>query len=302
MQFPKTLLEFQAQFPDEESCWASLRRVRWPRGFVCPRCQGRRSHFLATRRLEQCSECRYQASVTAGTVLHGTRVSLRVWFLGAFFLGRHKKGISALQFQRDTGLGSYQTAWSLLHKLRSGLARNPANRLTGSVEADETYLGGYHRGRGRGLGKTGVAVAVERREKGAGKARLEVVRRATSEELCAFIRGAIDARRTEVFTDGWAAYHRLGREGVSHHPEVAGKGPAAAEKLAWAHTIFGNLKGWIHGTFHGVSGKYVQLYLDEFIYRFDRRWREDELFGFVLRRATRSQPLPLHRLMAEPNG
>ena len=100
MQFPKTLLEFQAQFPDEESCWASLRRVRWPRGFVCPRCQGRRSHFLATRRLEQCSGCRYQASVTAGTVLHGTRVSLRVWFLGAFFLGRHKKGISALQLRR----------------------------------------------------------------------------------------------------------------------------------------------------------------------------------------------------------
>jgi hypothetical protein len=185
MRFPKTLLEFQAQFPDEESCWDYLRRVRWPRGFVCPRCRARYSHFIETRRLEQCAECRYQASVTAGTVLHGTRVSLRVWFLGAFFLGRHKKGISALQFQRDTGLGNYQTAWSLLHKLRSGLARNPAARLTGAVEADETYLGGYHPGRGRGLGKTGVAVAVERRARGAGKARLGVVRRATSEELCA---------------------------------------------------------------------------------------------------------------------
>jgi hypothetical protein len=109
MRFPKTLLEFQAQFPDEESCWDYLRRVRWPRGFVCPRCRARYSHFIETRRLEQCAACRYQASVTAGTVLHGTRVSLRVWFLGAFFLGRHKKGISALQFQRDTGLGNYQT-------------------------------------------------------------------------------------------------------------------------------------------------------------------------------------------------
>jgi hypothetical protein len=258
MRFPKTLLEFQAQFPDEESCWDYLRRVRWPRGFVCPRCRARYSHFIETRRLEQCAECRYQASVTAGTVLHGTRVSLRVWFLGAFFLGRHKKGISALQFQRDTGLGNYQTAWSLLHKLRSGLARNPAARLTGAVEADETYLGGYHPGRGRGLGKTGVAVAVERRAGGAGKARLGVVRRATSEELCAFVRGAIDARHTEIFTDGWPAYRQLGREGIPHHPEVAGRGPAAARKLAWAHTIFGNLKGWIHGTFHGISGKYAQ--------------------------------------------
>ena len=126
MRFPSTLLEFQTQFPDDDHCWAYLRRARWPRGFLCPRCGGRGSHFLASRRLEQCRACRYQSSVTAGTVFHGTRVSLRVWFLGIFFLARHKKGISALQFQKDTGLGSYQTAWTLLHKLRSGLATLPA--------------------------------------------------------------------------------------------------------------------------------------------------------------------------------
>ena len=110
MQFPSTLLEFQTQFPDDAACWAFLRRARWPDGFECPRCGAQGSHFLTRRRLEQCRACRYQSSVTAGTVFHGTRVSLRVWFLGVFFLARHKKGISALQFQKDTGLGSYQTA------------------------------------------------------------------------------------------------------------------------------------------------------------------------------------------------
>ncbi len=106
MKFPRTLIEFQDQFPDEEHCWTYLQRARWPHGFVCPRCSGRGSHFLASRRLEQCRTCRYQGSVTAGTVFHGTRVPLRIWFLGVFFLARHKKGISALQFQKDTGLGS----------------------------------------------------------------------------------------------------------------------------------------------------------------------------------------------------
>ncbi len=125
MRFSRTLLEFQGQFPDEAHCWAYRRRARWPRGFVCPRCGSKGSPFLASRRLEQCRSGRYQSSVTAGTVFHGTRVSLRVWFLGVFFLARHKQGISALQFQRDTGVGSYQTAWTLLHKLRSSLRPSP---------------------------------------------------------------------------------------------------------------------------------------------------------------------------------
>ena len=142
MRFPSTLIEFQDRFPDEESCWQYLRRVRWPHGFRCPRCQGRESSFIRTRRLEQCRRCRYQASVTAGTVFHKTRVGLRVWLLGIFFVARHKKGISALQFQRDTGLGSYQTAWTLLHKLRSSLGRRTGELLSGLVEADEAYVGG----------------------------------------------------------------------------------------------------------------------------------------------------------------
>ncbi len=303
MGFPKTLVEFQERFPNEDSCWAFLRRERWPRGFVCPRCRSRGSHFIRTRRLEQCRRCRYQASVTAGTVLHRTRVPLRVWFLAMFFLGRHKKGISALQFQKDAGLGSYQTSWTLLHKLRSGLFPRASARLTGAVEADETYIGGYQPGHlGRGVGKTGVAVAVERRATSAGAVRLAVVPRATTVELTSFIRGVIDARETTVFTDAWPAYAALTQQGVKHRPRLGGRGPGASDLLPWAHTVFGNLKTWLKGTFHGVSPKHLQRYLDEFTYRFDRRWKEDELAGFVLRRAAQAAPFPYHRLTAESVG
>jgi transposase-like protein len=303
MRFPKTLQEFQTRFPDEEACWEALRRARWPRGFECPRCQGRRSSWIATRRLEQCAECRYQCSVTAGTVFHRTRVPLRTWFWAIFFLGRHKKGISALQLQRDTGLGSYETAWTMLHKLRSALRPRPAHRLIGDVEADETYVGGYRPGQvGRGLGKTGVAVAVENRGDVAGATRLAVVPYASTQELTSFVRGVIDAREARVHTDGWQAYAALARQGVVHRPRIQGHGPRARKILPWAHTVISNLKTWLRGTFHGVSPKHLPRYLDEFVYRFDRRWREDELGGFVLRRAAQAAPLPYRILTAEAAG
>ena len=303
MRFPCTLLEFHAQFPNEARCWSYLRKARWPQGFLCPRCAGRGSHFLATRRLEQCRSCRYQGSVTAGTVFHGTRVPLRIWFLGIFFLARHKKGISALQFQRDTGVGSYQTAWTLLHKLRSGLGAGPTQRLKGAVKADETYIGGYRPGRnGRGVGKTGVAIAAERRENTAGAVCLAVIPRATTAVLTAFVGDAIEAQETTVFTDAWGSYAALGRLGIDHRPRKGGHGHQAVHLLPWAHTAFGNLKTWLTGTFHGVSPKHLQRYLDEFVFRFDHRWRETELFPRVLHHALDAAPCSYQWLTAERIG
>ncbi len=156
MIFPSTLLGFQRAFPDEAACWRFLRRARWPRGFRCPRCGHGRSYPLEARGLEQCQRCRYQASLTAGTIFHNTRVSLQIWFLAIFFVGRHKQGISALQLQHDTGLGSYRTAWLLLHKIRAALRRRPGELLHGLVEADETYLGSPHE-KGRGGGRQRIA-------------------------------------------------------------------------------------------------------------------------------------------------
>ncbi len=142
MEFPTTLLEFADQFPDEEACWRYLQAVRWSGGFHCPRCEGAEASYLSARRLFQCTSCRYQTSVTARTLFHGTRTPLRKWFLAIFFFARHKQSISALQLQRDVGLGSYQTAWAMLHKLRSALGRRPGQLLKGTVEADEAFVGG----------------------------------------------------------------------------------------------------------------------------------------------------------------
>lgn len=306
MAFPKTLLEFEEQFPDEEACWRALREVRWPAGFVCPRCASRTSSFVSTRRLEQCRSCRYQCSVTAGTVFHRTKIALRTWFWAIFFVARHKQGISALQLQKDLGLGSYETAWTMLHKLRSGLQPRAEFRLRGLVEADDTYVGGREPGRrgGRQAGtKTIVAAAVEQRPHSAGQLRLAVVQGLQFErDLGPFLRGVIDAANTTLRTDGYATYRSFEKVGIRHDRHIQGPPARAGEILPWCHVVFGNVKNWLRGTFHGVSGKHLHRYLQEFVYRFDRRWREEEMFGFVLRRAARAVPLPWSQLVAETAG
>jgi transposase-like protein len=306
MEFPKTLLEFEGRFPDEEACWETLRAARGPRGFSCPRCGHEASTFVSTRRLEQCRSCRYQCSVTAGTVFHRTKVPLRTWFWAIFFVARHKQGISALQLQKDLGLGSYETAWTMLHKLRSGLSPRPAFRLHGLVEADDTYVGGPEPGRrgGRQAGtKTIVVAAVERHPSSAGQLRLSVVQGLQYErDLRPFLTRVLEARATTLRTDGYASYPRVEEDGIRHDRQIQGDPARGGEILPWCHIVFGNLKNWLRGTFHGVSGKHLQRYLHEFVDRFDRRWREAELFGFVLRRAVRAEPLPYSRLVAELAG
>ena len=307
MGFPKTLIEFQTAFADEEDCWLALRQARWPDGFRCPRCGHEESSWIASRKLEQCGRCRYQASVTAGTVLHRTRVPLKIWFLAIFFLARHKQGISALQFQRDTGLSSYGTAWTLLHKLRSALSHRAEDRLRGLVEVDETYVGSTHEHGlqgGREVGhKTIVGAAVEQRPRSAGSLRLQVLDGITFErDLGPFVRGAIDAPETTLLTDGLPSYLPFSTQGIRHDRRVEAHRTRASEILPWVHVVFTNLKAWLRGTFHGVSKKHMPRYLDEFVYRFNRRWREDELFRFVLSRAAHGDPLPYHQLIAESVG
>jgi transposase-like protein len=259
---------------------------------------------LERRRLEQCAACRYQASVTAGTIFHRTRLPLRVWFVAVFFVARHKQGISALQLQRDTGIGSYETAWTLLHKLRSALFPDPSRPLTGLVEADESYVGAPHeRGKrgGRELGrKTLVGVAVENRGATAGAARLAVLEGISFEDdVGPFVRGAIDASRALVRTDGLRSYQPLRRAGVRHDRRVQGDPARSAKILPWSHVLFSNLKSWLRGTFHGVSKKHMPRYLDEFSYRLNQRWDERALFGSILARALVCPPFPYASLVAE---
>lgn len=305
MKGPSTLPEFEAVFPDEASCWRRLRAMRWPRGFRCPRCGEGRSHALERRGLEQCAACRYQASVTAGTVFHGTRAPLRTWFWAIFFVARHKKSISALQLQRDLGLGSYKTAWLLLHKLRSALAAGEEARLEGLVEVDESFVGGRgipgSTGRGS-LGKTIVALAVENRGEHAGRARLQVIPRVTHPEVLNFLCRSVDAERARIATDGLQVYRILPEAGFRHRRRVQGEKKRAVKILPWVHRIAGNLKTWLRGTFHGVSGKHLQRYLDEFVFRLEHRWHEHELFDLVLGRVVAGIPFTYRALVAESAG
>lgn len=302
---PATLLELCDRFPSEEACWAYLQEVRWPKGFRCPRCQAKGAWFVSSRRLWQCSQCRHQVSITAGTVFHGTRIPLRKWFVAIFFLARHKQGISALQLQRDLGLGSYQTAWTMLHKLRSGLVRQPGQLLRGIVEADEAFLGARRHGGKRGRGapnKTMLAVAVERRKQSAGAAHIAIVPDGTFDSLAPVIRGAIEGADTTVVTDGHYGYRRLGREGVRHEAHIVNTPERADEILPWVHVVISNLKVWLLGTFRGVSPKHLSRYLLEFTYRFNRRGIAESLFFFLTRRAVQASPLPYARLKAEGVG
>lgn len=305
MRGPSTLLEFETIFPDEGSCWKRLRAMRWPQGFRCPRCGERRSYALERRGLEQCAGCRYQASVTAGTVFHGARVPLRSWFWAIFFLARHKKGISALQLKRTLGLGSYKTAWLLLHKLRSALAGVEKALLDGLVEVDESFVGGRDipgsTGRGS-LGKTIVALAVENRGEHAGRARLQVIPQVTHPEILNFLCRSVDAEHACVATDGLQVYRVLPEVGFRHQRRIQREPKRAVKILPWVHRIAGNLKTWLRGTFHGVSGKHLQRYLDEFSFRLEHRWHEHELFDLVLGRAAAGRPLLYRSLVAESAG
>lgn len=306
MGFPTTLFAFQSTFPDEAACWRCLRRARWPRGFRCPRCGHARSYPLAARDLAQCRRCRYQASLTAGTIFHNTRVPLRIWFLAIFFVARHKQGISALQLQKDTGLGSYRTAWLLLHKIRAALRRGPGELLCGLVEADETYVGApYERGLagGRAPGRKALVGLVVERKRRKGRARFGILESHGYREIGPFVRGAVEPRRTTLRTDGLDGYRPLAREGIRHERIVQGLDRYRAPQiLPYSHMVFSHLKAWLRGTHRGVSRKHLPRYLDEFTFRFNHRDRPEQLGELILERILRHAPFPFSRLTAEGNA
>ena len=303
MGFPTTLFAFQSTFPDEAACWRYLRRARWPRGFRCPRCRHARSYSLWARGLAQCRRCRYQASLTAGTIFHNTRVPLRIRFLAIFFVARHKQGISALQLQQDAGLGSYRTAWLLLHKIRAALRRGPGELLHGLVEADETYLGAPHekdRAGGRAAGRKALVGLVVERRRRRGRARLDVLESHGYREIGPFVRGVVEPGRTTLRTDGLDGYRPLAREGIRHERIVQGLDRSRAPQiLPFSHMVFSHLKAWLRGTHRGVSRKHLPHYLNEFSFRFNHRARTAPIADLVLGRILEHAPFPYSRLAAE---
>lgn len=269
--FPHTLLEFQDRFGTEEACHAYLVECRWPDGFRCQKCGQDRSYARKDRRATECAGCGRLSSVTAGTVLHKSKVSLRAWLWAAWLLVSSKGGISALELSRQLGL-SYETAFTMLHKLRRAMVAPDREPLRGRIEMDETYVGGPQSGpRGRGaLGKTLVVGAVECRGKVPRRIRLRVIERADRATLHAFAREVVEPGSTLV-TDGHQGYDEL--RGYRHRRQIVGQdGVTKEEVLPRFHMAIGNLKAWLTGTHHGaITARHLQAYLDEFAFRYNRR-------------------------------
>jgi hypothetical protein len=274
-ELPRSLPEFEARFPDEAACAHWLVAKRWPDGFRCPACGHDKAWELGRERPTlRCAARERQVSVTAGTVLHGSHLGLRTWFLAAWLMATHSNGISARQLWRQLGLGSYKSAWLLVRKLRRAMVDPDREPLAGLVEVDETSIpfrgkdGPAERRPGRSHeGKLRVAGAVEIRGKGPGRARLAAIEDYSAVALGAFVAAAIAAGST-VVSDGWSGYARL--KDVKHDPKVIGDTPAHAV-LPWVHRVFANAKRWAMGVYHGLRPAHLQACLDEFVFRFNRR-------------------------------
>ena len=248
--FPHSLAEFQAGFADDEACRRYLMACRWPEGFRCPTCGDAGSYLLTTRDLLQCRACRRQTSVTAGTALDRTRLPLPLWFAAAYLVATHTPGFSALQLQRQLGLARYETAWTMLQKLRRAMVRPERDRRSGTVELDETYVGGVEEGRRGGRQRDSkkaiVAGAVEVRGQGSGRIRLAVVPDLSAATFARFAEEAI-MPGTAILTDGWHAFRALGGS-YEHRPTMIGDPKNAAKQLPRVHRAFANLKTWLLGT------------------------------------------------------
>jgi transposase-like protein len=293
--YPRTWSEFLDWFASEESCAAYLERLRWPTGFVCSGCAGTTAPSRASRGRLLCKDCGHQSTVTAGTIFDKTRTPLKVWLAAAWYLANQKQGVSALGLQRVLGLGSYQTAWAMLHRFRRAMVRPDRQRLTGVVEVDETYLAIAERKRSeprsRGKGKTdkiSVVVAVEMLQpKGFGRIRLRRVTKESTEHVIPFVQASVEPG-ANVRTDGSAIYRSLPSLGYVHERAVQlGSGIAPHVSMAGVHRVASLVKRWILGTHHGsIQPEHLDAYLDEFVFRFNRR-------------TSRSRGMLFHRLIQQ---
>ena len=302
LPFPRSLPQFQRLFPDEAACAAYLEHARWSDGFVCRHCGVTDEPYRFANRpgVLRCRHCGRDTSLTAGTVMERTHTPLSVWFWAAYLVTSQTPGMSAIQFQRQLGLSRYETAFQILHKLRVGMVRPDQDRIGGNpgehVEADETWVGGRTRGEGRGVHhKSLVAAAVEVRQlkpvtkpnprrsgRYAGRVRLALVPDRSANALCGFVKRVV-APGARIITDDWSGYAGLTKYGYDH-VSVAERGDrqVAEEFMPIIHLVFSNLKTWLRGIHHGVSPQHLQAYLNEFTFRFNRRFYPFNAFRSLL--------------------
>jgi hypothetical protein len=306
MQFQKglSLLDFFAAYGREAQCAETLFTWRWPLGFVCPQSQyGHTEGYttIQTRSLLQCKHCHHQTSLTAGTVFAATKLPLTVWFLALYLLTQQKNAISAMELMRQLGV-SYNTAWSLNHKLLQTMLEGDANRqLTGIIAVDDLYWGGECHGQTPGRGSPNkipfVAALAKSLDGRLLALRLSVVAGFRKREIAA---------RTEKFshpdsivvTDGLAGFSGIVAAGVEHQPVITGGGAASVEleEFRWLNTVLGNVKNALHGTYHKLSAQHLPRYLAEFCYRFNRRFDLAAMLPRLGYAAAHTPPMP-YRLL-----
>jgi transposase-like protein len=300
--YPRTWSEFLDWFSSEEACLAYLEHLRWPQGFVCPRCGGTTPPYRASRIRLLCKDCGHQSTVTAGTIFDKTRTPLKVWLVAAWYVTNQKLGVSALGLQRVLGLGSYQTAWTMLHRLRRAMVRPDRERLKGVVEVDETYLAITDRkqpispeGRKNNTSKVLIVLAVEMLQpKGFGRIRLRRIETDADISVIPFVQASIEPGAT-IKTDGSAAYRSLKSLGYGHQRNVMlGSDAAAHISMPGVHRVASLIKRWILGTHQGsVQPAHLDAYLDEFVFRFNRRTSRSRgmLFYRLLQQAVVTNPV-----------
>lgn len=293
-----SLIEFQDKFRTEDDCQQHLFKLKWPKGFVCPRCGHTEHYFIATRHLYQCRQCRYQSSLTSNTVMHRTRTPLRIWFWVIYLLSRDKRGKSSLSISKELNI-NYPKAWAMTQKIRTAMsAKDAFYQLAGLVEVDEAYFGGPKPDgkRGRGSAKIKALVEVSISRDGKPKyAKIQIMNSFHQEKVQETLEQYV-AQGSTLQTDGYRIYAKVHQQGYARKAFVS-KSMNASDLLKWVHIIIGNAKAYILGTYHGLDEKHFQAYLDEFCYRFNRRFWEPQLFNRLLNACSLAQSVTYAELM-----
>jgi transposase-like protein len=297
--FTVTLLDITSAFDSDDRCRELLERLRWPVGPECPRCRTRKLARL-TAKLLYCKECDYQFSVTAGTIFHDSHLPLLQWFVATHLLCEARKGFSANQMKRTIGV-SYKTAWYLCHRIRRAMVESQRPMLDGTVEMDETYIGGKQKGtlRKAGFGDSNKLIVVGIRQRG-GPVRFFHAEDAKSGTLARYIQENISQDVDVIVTDEYRPYRKA--VGKARHETVNHSAKEYVRFGTDIHTntvesAFSLLKRGIIGTWHRLSAKHLQAYLDEMSFRFDRRNRSD-LFLDTLRHMVTADPMTFEELVA----
>jgi transposase-like protein len=304
VQFQKGMSEaqFDELYGTEPLCHAALAQWRWPEGFECPDCGGRKHCIVkrGARSLYQCNACRKQTSVKARTIFASSRLPLRLWFKAMYLITQSKKGISSIELGRRLGV-TQTTAWTLKHKLAQVMIeRNGTKRLKGDVQMDDAYIGGARSGKcGRGAaGKTPFVAAVA--VTGDGKPDQIILRRVVGfrKTAIAKLADAALAPGARVVSDALACFAAVTGTGCTHAPVKTGSGAKAAKnpRFKWVNTVLGNIKAAMVGTYRAVRAKHVPRYLAEFEYRFNRRYRLETMIDRLAYVSLRTAPMP-YRLL-----